>query len=194
VAFAGICKAQYNQRPTKSRFFNSKHSTFQIKPGDILVYSAGNGGDTYDVVLTVKKYGDVITLNYSIPQKTQSGTVNIQNNLANSASTYDYYFVSNNNNPTDKSSIWLSKQNWRDLASTDKKTNMDFGGGAESFIRAGASTQKIKYKGRDKIITVYNIANKNTEDKKTFTVLTDEKNPLIVSMNYGGTLTLKEVR
>jgi hypothetical protein len=193
AAVVNVCEAQYNPRPTKSRFFNSKHSTFQVKPGDILVYNVNQNGEMYDLIVTVKNYGDFINFNYNIPQKKQTGTVNLQSNAVKSGTNYNVQFASNNMLP-DKSSIWLSRLNWRDLASVDKKTSMDFGEGTETFVREDASTIKIKYKGKDRILTGYNIANQNNENKKTFVVLTDEKNPLIVSMTQGGTFTLKEVR
>jgi hypothetical protein len=193
AAVVNVCEAQYNPRPTKSRFFNSKHSTFQVKPGDILVYSVNKNGEKHDLIVTVKKYGDLINFNYNMPQKKQTGTVNIESNSVKSTVNYDNDFI-NNNTLSDKSSIWLSRQNWRDLASVDKKTTMDFGGGTETFVRENASTLKIKYKGKDKLVTVYNISNQNADSKKAFTVLTDENNPLIISMSQGGTFTLKEVR
>jgi hypothetical protein len=72
---------------------------------------------------------------------------------------------------------------------------MNFGSGLEKFVRQRGSTLKIKYKGKDKIVTIYDIANEDASGNKTFSVLTDEQNPLIVKMNsMGYKITLKEVR
>lgn len=190
IAIINVCEGQYNPRPTKSRFFNSKHSTFQVKPGDILVYTVTNNGEQYDFVVRVKQYGNAINFDYDVPQKNQKGNISVSNSSVAGGNSYANYFATST--VPENSSVWLSKQNWRDLASKDKKTSMNFGTGTETFVREDASTLKIKYKGRSKILTTYNIANENSG--KTFSVLTDEKNPLIVSMNSGWTMTLKEVR
>ncbi|HEX8334703.1 MAG TPA: hypothetical protein VF622_18920 [Segetibacter sp.] len=195
AAFVNVCEAQYNPRPTTSRFFNSKHSTFQVKKGDILVYKVNTGKETFDATLKVTSYGDAISFDYNIPKKKQQGKVTIESNAVNNASDYPIVFESNNPALSTGSVIWLSKNSWRDLASVDKTTTMNLGSGSERFVRQRASTLKIKYKGKDKIVTIYDIANEDTAGKKTLSILTDEQNPLIVRMNnMGYTLTLKEVR
>ena len=195
VTFATICDAQYNPRPTKSRFFNSKHSTFQIKNGDILVYQLKNEKEIIDMALTVTSYGDVISFDYNVPQKNQQGNVTIESTAVNTATNYPFWFDTSSPSLSNGSVIWLSRKNWRDLASKDKKTTMNVASGLETFNRERASTLKIKYKGKEKIVTTYDIANQNADDKKSFSVLTDEQNPLIVRMSIlGNTLTLKEVR
>src|SRR4051794_33770721 len=70
--------AQNNPRPTRSRFWNSKLSTFSIKLGDILVYDVDNNGDKYQFIVTVKKFDDVINFNFKMPEKGTSANVNIQ--------------------------------------------------------------------------------------------------------------------
>jgi hypothetical protein len=195
MAFTGICEAQYNPRPTKSRFFNSKHSTFQVKKGDILIYKVNTGKETFDATLTLTNYGDVISFNYNIPTKKQQGKVSIASEAINSANDYPIAINISEENLSKGSVMWLSKQNWRDLASVDKTTTMNFGSGLEKFVRQRGSTLKIKYKGKDKIVTIYDIANEDASGNKTFSVLTDEQNPLIVKMNsMGYKFTLKEVR
>ena len=194
ILIINIGFSQYNPRPTNSRFFNSKNSTFQIKSGDILVYNVKSANQSYDAIVTVLTFGEAITFDYKVPEKKQSGNIQIKSDAVNNASSYRYIF---NDYPafSDGSITWLSKKNWRDLASKDQKTTMDFGSGSESFIRERASTLKIKYKGKEKIITIYDIANADNGNKKTFSTLTDEQNPLIVRMNNNGyKMTLKEVR
>jgi hypothetical protein len=188
-----ICEAQYNPRPTKSRFFNSKHSTFQIQPGDVLVYSHKTvSGEEQDVIVTIEKFGEGLSYHYKMSGG-NDGQVTINSNTFSTNSNYSYNF-SDAATQTNQNNLWLSKKNWRDLASKDKRTVMNVGNGAETFVRNSGSTLKINYKGKEKIITVYNIIGSSTVDSKSFTVLSDEKNPLITSMNFGGILTLKEVR
>lgn len=187
-----LCKAQYNPRPTKSRFYNSKQSTFQVKPGDKLVYTYHDvDGSEKELTVTIDKFGDGLKYSYQTNGITKNMVVNT--NAFTNATTYNFDFA-NDNAINQNHNLWLSKKTWRDLASKDKTTLMNFGAGAETFVRNDASTIKINYKGEEKIITVYNISNTSAGGGKNFTVLTDEKNPLITSINLGWTMTLKEVR
>jgi hypothetical protein len=195
MAVVNFCHAQYNPRPTKSRFFNSKHSTFQIKKGDILVYQLTSDKETTDILLTVTSFAEDISFDYNVPEKNQQGKVTLESKAVNTATNYPFWLDRGSPSISTGSVIWLSRKTWRDLASKDKKTTINMGSGSETFARASASTLKIKLKGREKIITTYDIVNQDVRDKKHFSVLTDEQNPLIVRMNMlGNTLTLKEVR
>lgn len=184
---------QYNSRPSRSRFYNSKMSTFTLKAGDILLYTVNNDGDQYDVVVTVKKYGNTIGFDYTIPAKSQSGNVIIQASAVKSAVAYDTLLTGNSKNYKDTSILWLSQKNYTDLA-TAKETTMDVGHGSETFKRKGVSTLKLNYKGKEKIVTVFAITGTRENTKKEMWVLSEENNPLILKMEAGSTLTLKEVR
>ncbi len=186
--------AQNNPRPTRSRFWNNKASTFTVKPGDVLVYDVENSGDKYQFIVTVKKFGETINFGFTMPEKGTKANVNIQAAAVKTAVAYNNYFNNKDKDLSTESSVWLSKKNFRDLATGEKQTTMDVGSGAETFVREQTSTQKLKYKGVEKIVTVYKVANANATDRRELSVLTELNNPLIVSMNLGWTITLKEVR
>lgn len=186
--------AQNNPRPSKSRFWNNKYSTFQVRPGDILVYEVNDSGDVYNFIATVKKYGDAISFDFSVPKKNIKGNALISAAAVTSATVYDNDFTNANKNLKDKITVWLSKDNYRGLASDDKETKMDFGDGLETFTRESNSTLRVKYKGLQKIMTIHKIASTGASGRKEISVLTDLDNPLIVSMNLGWKVTLKEVR
>ncbi|MCW3107510.1 MAG: hypothetical protein JWQ09_2016 [Segetibacter sp.] len=188
-----ISSGQYNPRPSRSRFYNSKTSTFTIKAGDILLYTVSKDSQRYDMVITVKKYGNTVSFNYSIPDKTETGTVLIQASAVKNALVYDTLLTGSSKNYKDTSIFWLSKKNYTDLAEA-KETIMDLGNGKETFKRQRVSTLKLNYKGKEKIVTVFGIENSNQTAKKGFSVLSEGNNPLIVKMDSGWTLTLKEVR
>jgi hypothetical protein len=183
--------AQNNPRPTRSRFWNNKYNSFYIKAGDILVYNVDNNGDKYDFIVRIKKFGNDISFDYSMPQKGNKANVMIQAGAVSDASTYVNDFASTNKNLKDKSTVWLSHSNYTDLAS-DGEATMDFGNGKETFTRGNTGTLKINYKGKEKIITLLNAQNAGGNYK--IGVMSEEKNPLIVTMDLGWKLTLKEVR
>lgn len=188
-----FCSAfsQTNPRPTPSRFWNNNLSTFSTQPGDILVYQVTYNGKTYNLIATVKKYGDEIIFNYTIPETDIKGTASITATAVKFANSY--VFTNNVKNLNDKSTLWISKDNYRDLASGDKQTRMDIGNGLDTFVRQSTSTQKVLYKGKEKIMTIYKVTNKNGRAGE-LSILTDPNNPLIVKMDFGWKAILKEVR
>jgi hypothetical protein len=183
-----VAFAQNNPRPSRSRFWNNKVSTFQLKPGDILVYQLKNNTESYNIAVSIKTYGDAISFDYNVSGENINGSVNLNAATVSKATRYETTYTGNS-----KPTLWLSKANYNDLE-TEKQTTMDFGNGLDTFVRRNNSTMKINYKGKEKIITIYNIENIGSGSKKKIGFLSDAKNPLMVSMKAGYTITLKEVR
>lgn len=180
--------SQNNPRPTRSRFWNAKESTFSLKAGDILVYHVKNNGEEYDYVVTIDKYDKGVDFSYRLTSKGIKGSVSIPETALNDGATYLTDFAGGN-----KTTLWLSKTNFRELAA-EKQTMMDMGTGIDTFTTKNTSTIKINFKGKEKILTIYHVENESATDKKKFAVLTELNNPLIVTMDAGWTVTLKEVR
>lgn len=187
------CFTQYNPPISRSRFYNNKYSTFPIKPGDILLYSVSKDSQLFNLILTVKKFGSEINFDFNRPDKFSTGNINIEAKAVNEGIRYGSPFDSSVKSLPRGSMFWLSKKNYVELVE-DLASTLDTGNGEEDFVRKNTSTIKINYKGREKIITVYNVVNKAGKFKKEMAVLTDERNPLIIKMDAGWTFTLKEVR
>ncbi|MDB5193472.1 MAG: hypothetical protein JWQ96_3035 [Segetibacter sp.] len=185
--------SQNNPRPSRSRFFNNKYSTFKVKAGDILVYHVKNNADEYDLIVTVKKFGPEINFDFEMTEKDTKGNVNIQAAAVSGASKYHNFFTSNNQNFSNQSTIWLSKKNYRELVAS-RRTMMDMGNENQVFARTINTTHKINFKGKQKIVTVHSIESQGTENKSNLHILTEPDNPLIVFIDKGWTMTLKEVR
>lgn len=184
--------SQYDAKPSRSRFYNSKFSTFDISPRDTLVYTISRGDSSFEYIAGIEKYGDEINFAYKIPQWQASGNITVEALAVKEAVKYDT-IDSNESNLKDKSVLWLSKKNYTELQ-TEKVTSMDMGNGPKSYERKSTSTFKIKYKGKEKIITVYNIESSNQAAAKKLAVLNSASNPLIINVENGWTMTLKEVR
>ncbi|WP_207493408.1 hypothetical protein [Aridibaculum aurantiacum] len=189
VSLLSATFAQDNPRPTKSRFWKSKESTFAIKPGDILVYQVQDNGETYDLLVHVKSFGNSINFTYDVPQKNNRSAVMIEAAAVKDNTAYNNIFSTAGKG---KSTLWLSKKNWRDIA-TVGATAMDFGNGSQQFTRVNNGTIKINYKGKPKILTLYNVTAEEG-NKRSFGVLTEENNPLLVTADDGINFKLKEVR
>lgn len=188
VLFACSCFCQNNPRPSRSRFYNAKESTFNLKAGDVLVYHVKDSADAYDYIVTINKTDNGLSYTYNIPAKEIKSNASVTSASLNEGTAYQTNFKANHN-----TALWLSTANYRGLA-TEKQTMMDMGAGVDTFTNTNTSTLKINYKGREKIITTYKIENKSNTDEIQMQVLNELNNPLIVMMNKGWTLTLKEVR
>lgn len=190
--------AQDNPRPTKSRFYSSRYSTFQMKANDILVYTIQTDSSKYDMIVTVKQFGSSLGFIITVPSKKITENIIVNADDVMEQRKYDNLFTNIQSKFTQLSTVWLSKSNYRDLAA-DGETMMDMGNGREKFIKTNTGSLKINYKGKLKIITLFNIVNEGTNGehnnaRKAFAVLTDLNNPLIISMDFGWKMTLKEVR
>lgn len=185
--------AQVRERTSRSRFQNDKVSPFIINAGNTLFYTVSDKNEQYDVRIRVNKFGNSISLSYSIPKKRQNGKILIRESAVRNAFAYDTLLTNKIKNYRDRSIFWLSKKNFEDLALT-KETKIDLGNGIESFTRKQTSTLKIKFKGKEKMVPVFQIESADQNNKKRFLVLSEASNPLILKMESTMSLTLKEVR
>ena len=72
-----------------------------------------------------------------------------------------------------------------------KEVAIDLGGGVDTFQRGNIGTYKINYKGKEKIITFFDVHGKSG---KSFSVLNDVRNPLMVRLFSNSEMVLQEVR
>ncbi len=184
--------SQFDSKPSRSRFYNNKMSSFTIEPGDILVYSLSKHDSIRPFVATITSFNSVIAFNYSVPGKIEKRDLLLQAAAVSGAVKYNS-ICGSKEVLKDESILWLSRKNYRDLF-YDRVTKMDMGNGNEFFVRRRTSTCKINFKGEEKILTIYNIENYGTNPKIRLAVLTNDKNPLIIKMDSDLRLDLKEVR
>lgn len=186
----GQRKQPYNPQPSRSRFWNSKIASFPALPGDIFLYSLKTDTGQYNLVITIKRFDTAASFQFSIPEKSYNGNVFIPPASLRSAVKYDSTFAEGETELINKSVLWLSKKAYTDLYFV-KQTAIDIGGGVDTFYRGNIGTYKINYKGKQRIITFFNVQGKSG---KTFAVLNDIRNPLMVQLDANSQMVLKEVR
>ena len=191
IFFSQHCFSQWNPNPTDSRLLNTARSTFEHKENDIYVYNVKTDTGNYTCIITLLKATDCLLFSYSIPEKSLSGKMNVTREAINNATKYATFFSDKGTDSTAISILWLSKKNMTELYLL-KETTMDMGNGNENFHKAKNSIIKINFKGKQKIFTVYNIAN----EKGTIhvSVISDIRNPLIVKCDGPLNISLKEIR
>ena len=187
-----VALAQSNARPSASRFWLSKVSSFAVKPYDIFVYTVTNNGEAYDFIVTVKSFNKEAVLDYRIPQKNLKGSVILDSLTMQQGARYHSIFtdLSAGKQPPN---FWLNKSSFRNLAN-GQPAKLDFGNGEQAYKRAATATQKIPFKGQVKLMTMYKIRPVDTAQPQEIWVLNDINNPLIIKLTGTTSISLKEVR
>lgn len=180
-------------RPTDSRFYHGKYSAFKVKAGDILVYSVLKDSVAFDLEVTILRYDSIIELNYQAKKANISGNIFLPQATVSKAYKYDTLVSDSIETLKDESVFWLSRKNFKELYWV-KSSIMNLGNGRETFVRKNTGVLKLKIKGKEKLITVFQIQNRGSKSRKDLMVLTEDMNPLIIKMNVGWSMSLKEVR
>ncbi len=183
--------SQWNPNPTDSRLWNTTKSSFPQKINDIYIYSLKTDSSNYTAIITLQKVGDTMKFDYSIPEKLSQGKMMITAEANKNAIKYDTAFTENGEGYATRSILWLSKKNMTELISF-KETTMDMGNGIETFYKGKNSIIKVKFKGKERIFTLYNV--ENAKGNIHFSVLSDIRNPLIVNSVGPFAISLKEIR
>jgi hypothetical protein len=170
----------------------------KINKGDKLVYAVDAGGNKYNFIVTLNDFGAKgIDFNYEMTNANKTkGHVHISPNANSTATKYVNYFRGGELDLTNAISVWLSQSNFSDMPT--KKTQISFDGEApETFYRPEKDevTPAINFKGKNVNIDGFIINNKEdgTGDK-TIWIHNASTNTLILKMDIGFTIELKEIK
>ncbi len=169
------------------------------KSGDQLVYEVNAGGNVYDFIVTLQprtdKYRYAFNWEMTAPVN-RKGHVNITQEAAYDSKKYNNYFNGGDLTLTDACTVWLSGQNFADMP--DKQTTMQLdNGAAETFYRKDEAETEytVLYKGNEVKLDIFKIDNDKTgSDHHQMWVQGISSYPLIVKMDLGWTIRLKEIR
>jgi len=171
---------------------------YEIQRGDKLIYHINTGSAEYDFIVTINDSNEKgIDFNYEMTNANNTkGHVLISDKAKNEATRYMNFFRGGELNLTDASTVWLSYKNFTDMP--ERKTIMQIDNGSrETFYRPEKDEVYpiIKIKGADKKIDAFIINNAaDGKGKKTMWINGISSNPLIVKMDLGWTVELKEIR
>jgi len=171
---------------------------YDLKTGDKLVYHVNAGGNEYEFIVTLNDPGEnALDFNYEMTNSSKtSGHVTISGNAKANATKYVNYFRGGDLNFTDAITVWLSNKNFSDMP--DRKTVMQLDNNApETFYRPENDdvSPVVKIKGEDKKLEAFIINNAaDGNGKKTMWVHGISSNSLIIKMDMGWTIVLKEIR
>jgi len=170
-----------------------------IKQGDKLVYEVNAGGNRYDFIITVNDMDSEtgIDFNYEMTNSSNTkGHVNVSADARAKATKYVNYFKGGDLNLTDACTVWLSDKNFNDMP--ERKTTIQLDNtAAETFYRPKDDevSPVVKIKGENKTIDGFRINNAaDGNGNKTLWIHNDSSNSLILKMELGWSIVLKEIR
>jgi hypothetical protein len=175
-------------------------SLYMGQTGDKLVYEVNAGGQVYDFIITIQQpKSDVYRYSFDWEMTApvnKSGHVNISKTAAIDGKKYMNYFMGGDLTLTDASTVWMTGENFGEMP--DKKTSMQLDNNEpETFYRKdeAETEQTIKYKGREIKLDIFKVDNdKEGSDHRQLWVQGISSFPLIVRMDLGWTIRLKEIR
>ncbi len=175
-------------------------SLYMGQTGDKLMYEVNAGGQVYDFIITIQRpesdeYRYSFNWEMTAPVN-KSGHVNISKKGALDSKKYVNYFTGGNLTLTDASTVWMTGENFVEMP--DKKTTMQLDNNEpETFYRKdeAETEQVIKYKGKDIKLDIFKVDNdKPGADHRQVWVQGISSFPLIVKMDLGWTIRLKEIQ
>ena len=197
-AFSGIAQESLDM----SIYFKNEDGTngnHHLAKGDKLIYQVNAGGNEYDFIVTVNSGSSkgALDFNYEMTNsKNTKGHVLISADARSNATRYINYFGGGELNLTNAITVWLSNKNLKDLAG--KKTIMQIdNNNPETFYLAEKDEPilVVRVKGENKNVDAFVINNAaDGTGNKTIWVYPDSGNTLIVKMNLGFTIVLKEIK
>lgn len=166
----------------------------QITVGTQLIYEVNTATAKYQFIVTIKKLDDGITFDWKMTAPiSKKGTVVMAEEAVENAAGLFNYFATDTAKLTDQTSVWISRTMWREMHNEDEMVLISLDNGeATGFFREDGEAHKITYKGKPLDMKVSNL--KSLTDTQTITVWENEKFPIILKMDLGWTIELKEIK
>ncbi|MBP6430318.1 MAG: hypothetical protein KA319_00950 [Ferruginibacter sp.] len=175
-------------------------TTFEkLKTGDKLVYEVNAGGSTYNFIVSLNKANvkDGYDFNYEMTNENKTkGHVKFSFQTLWDSKQYVNYFKGGELTLKDAITVWLSGSNFADMPS--KKTDMTLDNNpVETFYRPENDVYEptILFKGKQVKIDGFFINNaEDGKGDKTICIQNSSSNTLILKMDLGWTIELKEIK
>jgi hypothetical protein len=190
-------------------FFYDAHAQVNlqsvVKPGTKLIYGVDANGQKYDFIVTVKALAPALVFDWEMTNDSKSnGTITHTPQAMLAATTLYNYFAPGPKTLDDNTiSVWLSKNLFTGLTKGTKTVLMNMNVGEAPKRMANTSEEPKEYKillnGEKE--TVEELLAKDTgvqgnapEDDTYFSFSTSAKMPIIIRMNNGFYIALKEIK
>ena len=167
---------------------------FNIQNGDRLIYKVSANGDTYNFEVTVKENLERLYFDWFMPQKDFNGQVILEKEARANATIYKNIFQNGDEwNFKDSATVWFSRKNFMEAKKGSTTLVLDESPPVKFTTEAG-ETFKILYKGREVNLRNFNLKASSDNVDRSLRIMDNPSNSLILRMNLGWTIILKEVQ
>ncbi len=174
-------------------------TSIDLKKGTQLIYEVNANGNKYDFIVTLNDYdySRGIDFNYRMTNENKTqGHVKISKNGKNESRKYVNFFTGGELLLKDASTIWLTGKNFAEMP--DKKTEMQFDNNdPETFYRQEKDEvypEVIIFEKKQKLDGFIINNAPDATGNKTLWIHNISANPLILKMDLGWTVELKEIK
>jgi hypothetical protein len=178
---------------------SGESTSIDLKKGTQLVYEVNANGNKYDFIVTLNdyEYNRGIDFNYKMTNENKTnGHVKISKNGKNESRKYVNFFGGGELLLKDASTVWLTGKNFAEMP--NKKTDMQIDNAdAETFYRQEKDEvyPEVIIFGKKQKLDGFIINNAaDATGNKTFWIHNISANPLILKMDLGWTVELKEIK
>lgn len=176
-----------------------------VKPGTKLIYAVDAGAQKYDFIVTVKALVPALVFDWEMTNDNKStGAISHTATAMMAANTLYNYFAPGPKILDDNTlSIWISKNTFNGLTKGTKnvmlKMNTNEAPKKMGVTKEGPEELKIIVNGEKETVEEFtandlNATNAPVEDKVYFTFATSAKMPIILRMQNGFYIALKEIK
>lgn len=176
-----------------------------VKPGTKLIYAVNADAQKYDFIITVKALAPALVFDWEMTNDNKStGTISHTSTAMMAANTLYNYFTPGPKMLDDNTlSVWISKNTFTSLTKGTKnvmlKMNTNEAPKKMGVTKEGPEELKIIVNGEKETVEEFtandlNATNAPVEDKVYFTFATSAKMPIILRMQNGFYIALKEIK
>lgn len=192
----GVSYASFAQVDLDAEMFNG--SNLLTTEGTVYVYEVDFYGNTYDFIVHVKSLDDGIEFDYEMTNTNNTkGIVKISKGAFENAIAQNNYFSGGEMNLDDQTTVWLSKKVFEDLVNTGKATISTDGGNTKIVIgdaTAGHDFELYNAISEEPIEDLSYVYAESPDGSAKYWIHMSKYNPLILKMDIGWSITLKEMR
>lgn len=170
--------------------FAQKNSNTWLMSGDTLVYNINNYGNQYDFIITNLQIENNIAFDWLMTNQDQlKGSIVMSRYALDTATFLKNYFNDGESVLTDKTTVWASTKVYNAIK---KKKPVSVNAGNGNAILEFKEKKEFTFSLNDQPKTV-KVLYAETKSAEKFWILDDPKNPLILKMDLGWTVTLTKV-
>lgn len=172
----------------------AQNGKINLKVGSKLVYDVNSNNTKYQFIITIKKLDNGITFDWQMTAPiNKKGTIEMSKEATENATSLFNYFTGGVTKLTDKTSVWLSQDVWRDMRDDDEMVMISIDDQEETaFFREDGDAYKTIQNGT--AVELKTSTLRSLTDLQYITVLENEAFPIILKMDLGWTIELKEIR